>query len=208
MFDIKKALQVYLVTDDQSLHGKNFDQVVENAITGGVSMVQLREKTSTSRAFYERAKKIREITQYYQIPFLINDRLDIALAVEADGVHVGQKDLPVCVARRILGSKKIIGATAATVELARQAERDGADYLGSGAVFATPTKSDANPLEIEQLKAIVSAVSIPVVAIGGITIENVSQLTGTGIAGVAISSGIMGCQDEKKAAEQFSKIRE
>lgn len=206
MIDIKKALGVYLITDEGKLQGRDFYAVVEKALQGGVTMVQLREKKGTSREFYEKAKRLRILTMQYQVPLIINDRVDIALAVSADGVHIGQKDIPAQEVRKITGNSMIIGVTANTIELARQAEADGADYLGTGAVFSTSTKQDAKPLTIERLKEITTSVHIPIVAIGGITIENAKALEGSGVAGMAVSSGIMGEKNPDEAAEKLKKI--
>ncbi len=205
VFD-SKMLKVYLVTDNGQLKGRDFFDVVEESLKGGVTLVQLREKNITSREFYEKALKLREITKKYNVPLIINDRVDIAMAVNADGVHVGQKDIPVSEVKRISGGKLIVGATANTVELAKEAEKQGADYIGSGAMFSTPTKDDAKPMTKDMLKNIVNSVNIPVCAIGGINIDNVIELKNTGIAGVAVSSGIMGVENVFDISNKFFKI--
>ena len=205
VFD-SKMLKVYLVTDNGQLKGRDFFDVVEESLKGGVTLVQLREKNITSREFYEKALKLREITKKYNVPLIINDRVDIAMAVNADGVHVGQKDIPVSEVKRISGGKLIVGATANTVELAKEAEKQGADYIGSGAMFSTPTKDDAKPMTKDMLKNIVNSVNIPVCAIGGINIDNVIELKNTGIAGVAVSSGIMGVENVFDISNKFIEI--
>ena len=191
---------LYLVTDRSHLNGRDFLTILEQALDGGVTMIQLREKTASSREFYELALQVRELTKRRNVPLWIDDRLDIALAVQADGVHLGQKDLPAAVARRLLPPEMLIGVTAATVALAQQAERDGADLIGSGAVFPTSTKNDTRPLPLETLSAIKEAVRIPVVAIGGIGLENVHLPISTGVDGVAVVSAIMNAQDPRAAA--------
>lgn len=206
VFD-SKMLKVYLVTDNGQLKGRDFFDVVEESLKGGVTLVQLREKNITSREFYEKALKLREITKKYNVPLIINDRVDIAMAVNADGVHVGQKDIPVSEVKRISGGKLIVGATANTVELAKEAEKQGADYIGSGAMFSTPTKDDAKPMTKDMLKNIVNSVNIPVCAIGGINIDNVIELKNTGIAGVAVSSGIMGVENVFDISNTFLKLK-
>lgn len=206
VFD-SKMLKVYLVTDNGQLKGRDFFDVVEESLKGGVTLVQLREKNITSREFYEKALKLREITKKYNVPLIINDRVDIAMAVDADGVHVGQKDIPVSEVKRISGGKLIVGATANTVELAKEAEKQGADYIGSGAMFSTPTKDDAKPMTKDMLKNIVNSVNIPVCAIGGINIDNVIELKNTGIAGVAVSSGIMGVENVFDISNTFLKLK-
>ncbi len=205
VFD-SKMLKVYLVTDNGQLKGRDFFDVVEESLKGGVTLVQLREKNITSREFYEKALKLREITKKYNVPLIINDRVDIAMAINADGVHVGQKDIPVSEVKRISGGKLIVGATANTVELAKEAEKQGADYIGSGAMFSTPTKDDAKPMTKDMLKNIVNSVNIPVCAIGGINIDNVIELKNTGIAGVAVSSGIMGVENVFDISNKFFEI--
>lgn len=205
MFD-KKMLSLYLVTDDNQLKGRNFFDIIETAVKGGVTMVQLREKNSNSREFYEKALKCKEIIKRYKIPLIINDRVDIALAVNADGIHVGQKDIPVEVVKKIVGDTMIVGATANTVELAKEAQKQGADYVGAGAVFPTSTKLDAKFLSLEELKKISEGISIPVVAIGGISYDNAETLKDTKIAGIAVSSAIMGKENVQEASEKLKKL--
>lgn len=198
--------RLYLVTDRDLVGGKDFLDSIEQAILGGVTFLQLREKSLSSREFYLVAAKVKEIATRYRIPFVINDRLDIAIAVDADGLHVGQSDLPVAVARKILGPKKIIGVSAATISEAIEAEKGGADYLGVGAIYPTGTKTDARSVGLTQLREIRQSVSIPVVAIGGIKEENTANVMKTGIEGVSIVSAILAQDDPKQAAENLLRI--
>ena len=192
---------LYLCTDRRLMTTDTLEEAVELAIQGGVTVVQLREKDCTSREFYEEAEKVKAITDAYEIPLLINDRLDIALAVGADGVHLGQTDIPVWAARDILGADKIVGATANTLEKAEEAWKSGADYLGVGDVFGTSTKADTIHVTLEELAAIKKQVEIPVVAIGGINAENISWLKATGVDGAAVISAILAKRDITAAAE-------
>ena len=192
---------LYLCTDRRLMTTDTLEEAVELAIQGGVTVVQLREKDCTSREFYEEAEKVKAITDAYEIPLLINDRLDIALAVGADGVHLGQTDIPVWAARDILGADKIVGATANTLEKAEEAWKSGADYLGVGDVFGTSTKADTIHVTLEELAAIKKQVEIPVVAIGGINAENISSLKATGVDGAAVISAILAKWDITAAAE-------
>ena len=197
--------KIYLVTDEKSCNGKNFYKCIEEAIEGGVKIVQLREKNLLSKDFYEKALKVKEICKSYKVLFIVNDRLDIVQAVEADGVHLGQSDIPIEVARKILKNKFLIGATARNVDEAIRAELLGADYIGSGAIFGTNTKDNAKKLEIEDLKKIVASVKIPVFAIGGININNVSMLKNIGLQGICSVSGILSENNCKKAVETMLK---
>lgn len=192
-----------LVTDRETVQGRDLGRCVAAAIQGGVTMVQVREKTASSLAFYATAKRLKAIAVRHRIPLIINDRLDIALATEADGLHLGQTDLPLLVARKILGAKKLIGVSVSTVREARRAEKQGADYLGVGAMFPTPSKQDAQPVSVAVLKAIKAAVGIPVVAIGGIGPDNVVSVMTTGIDGVAIISAILKADDCRQAAAKL-----
>ena len=194
---------LYLVTDRDVLRGRDLIKCIEESILGGVTLVQLREKNVTSREFYEIAIKAKEVTSRYNIPLIINDRLDIALAIDADGLHIGQKDLPASVARKILGKDKILGVSAATLQESLEAEKDGADYLGVGAVFSTSTKKDTRDVSYETLSSITSSVNIPVVAIGGINEKNVTKLKESNIDGIAVISCILGKEDVKGAAEKM-----
>ena len=200
-----KECKIYLVTDEKSCKGKEFYSCIEEAIESGVKIVQLREKNLSSKDFYEKALKVKEICKSYEVLFIINDRLDIAQAVEADGVHLGQSDMPIEKAREILKDKFLIGATARNIEEAKKAELLGADYIGSGAIFGTSTKDNAKKLEMEDLKKIVNSVKIPVFAIGGININNVSMLKNIGLQGVCSVSGILSEKDCKKAVDMMLK---
>lgn len=202
----KETMVLYGVTDRGNLHSKTLAQLVEESLKGGVTLVQLREKHMSFQEFLQEAKEIKEICHRYNVPLLINDNVEICIESGADGVHVGQKDMEAGLVREKLGKDKIIGVSARTVEQALAAQNAGADYLGVGAVFSTSTKEDAKPLDHKVLKAITDAVDIPVVAIGGINAENVSQLKGTGIDGVAVVSAIYGNEDTKKAAEQLKSL--
>ena len=192
---MKLDMRAYAVTDRAWTGEKTLEEQLREALEAGVTLVQLREKDLEEGAFLEEAKQIKELTDAYGVPLIINDRVDIALACGAAGVHVGQEDLDAGTVRELLGPDRILGVTAKTVEQAERAEQAGADYLGSGAVFGSSTKKNAKPMTIEQLRQITSAVSIPVVAIGGIHAENIDQLAGTGIAGAAVVSGIFGARD-------------
>lgn len=204
--------RLYLVTDRNCLQQQTLEQAVEQAILGGVTLVQLREKAIASKEFYERALRIKAICHRYNVPLLINDRVDIALAVEADGVHIGQSDLPCGVVRQILGKDKIIGVSARTAQQAIQAQADGADYLGVGAMFATSTKQDAQTVTIASLTQIRQAVTLPIVAIGGINhttlpaLQQALQAADTSIDGVAVVSAILGQKDVKLASEKLKEM--
>lgn len=201
----KKDLLLYAVTDRHWLKGRSLRQVVEESLDGGVTMVQLREKQLEEGAFLEEAKELQLLCRQRHIPFLVNDNVDIALAMDADGVHVGQSDMEALDVRKKLGPDKIIGVSAQTVEQALLAQAHGADYLGVGAVFPTGSKDDAVEVPFETLKAICQAVSIPVVAIGGISKANVERLSGSGICGVAVISAIYGAPDIEKAARELKE---
>ena len=201
----RENMILYAVTDRSWLKGKTLSSVVEEAILGGATFIQLREKNLNFGDFLNEAIEIRKICNKYKIPFVIDDNVEIALKSGADGVHLGQNDMNIQQARNILGQNKIIGATARTVEQAVKAEQEGADYIGSGAVFATSTKSDTVPLSYENLCKICSSVSIPVVAIGGINIGNVKNLKNSGISGVAVVSGIFKSDDVRKSAFNLKK---
>lgn len=203
----KKDLLLYAVTDRRWLaDGETLYQVVEQAIDGGVTFVQLREKGLAKDLFLEEAREIKKLCNARKIPFVINDSVDIALAMDADGVHVGQSDMEAGDVREKLGPDKIIGVSAQTVEQAKLAEAHGADYLGVGAVFATGSKDDAVEVGPQTLRDICQAVSIPVIAIGGISKENVSQLTGSGICGIAVISAIFAQKDVKAASKELNDL--
>lgn len=200
---------LYLCTDRELMSTDTLEKAVEEAILGGVTMVQLREKDCSSKEFYETALRIKKITDAYEVPLLINDRVDIALAVDADGVHIGQSDLPVKIARKILGKDKIIGVSARNVAQALEAEQNGADYLGVGAMYATGTKKDAKVTSREELLKIRQAVKIPIVVIGGINQKTLSNFKGIGINGLAVVSAVIAAEDIKAAAaEMVRKFKE
>ena len=195
-----KDLLLYAVTDRYWLGERTLHDVVKESLDGGVTFVQLREKHLDQAHFLEEAKDLKMLCKAYNVPFVINDNVDIALEMDADGVHVGQSDMEAGDVRAKLGPDKIIGVSAQTVEQAVLAEKRGADYLGVGAVFPTSSKDDATEVSYETLKAICQAVSIPVIAIGGITQDNVAELSGSGICGIAVISAIYGQKNIKDAA--------
>ena len=204
----KKDLLVYAVTDRHWLNGRTLYEVVKESLDGGVTFLQLREKDLDDENFLKEAIELKELCKEYKVPFVINDNVDIAIKMDADGVHVGQSDMEAGDVRAKLGPDKIIGVSAQTVEQAVLAEQRGADYLGVGAVFPTGSKDDAVDVSHETLKAICEAVSIPVVAIGGITLENTPQLKDSGICGVAVISAIYAQDDIRKASEDLQKVVE
>lgn len=197
---------VYLVTDRRDKTDEEFLNIIEEAIKGGTTIVQLREKTASTKEFYDLALRVKEITSRYGVPLLINDRIDIALAVDSEGVHIGQDDMPADIAREIIGEDKILGISASTVEEAKKAEKDSADYIGSGAVFPTATKDDADSVSKDELKEIVDSIDIPIVAIGGITVENASTLKDSGIDGFSVVSAIMSADDPRDASIKLKEI--
>lgn len=199
----KENLLLYAITDRSWLNGRTLYEQVEQALQGGVTCLQLREKNLPRHEFLQEAKEIKKLCIPRHVPLIINDDVEVALEADADGVHVGQKDMDVPTVRKKLGKGKIIGVTAKTVEQALLAEMQGADYLGTGAVFGTNTKKDAIPISFEQLNQVCEAVRIPTVAIGGITIENISELSGSKISGVAVVSGIFAQEDITCAAEKL-----
>ena len=203
---VKKALLLYGVTDRSWVGKETLEEQIEDSLKGGITCIQLREKTLSETEFLEEAKKIKKLTEKYQVPLIINDNVEIALASDADGVHVGQKDAKAQDVRKKLGEDKIIGVSARTVEQAKEAEAMGADYLGVGAVFGTTTKGDANKISLDVLKEICESVSIPVVAIGGVCEENILQLKECGVAGVAVVSGIYGKADIKESSRKLSEL--
>ena len=186
----KSMLRLYAVTDRTWLNGRTLETVVEEALQAGVTMVQLREKSLSKEELLQEALRLKEVCHRYHGPLLIDDDVEICALADADGVHVGQSDMAIQKARQILGPSKIIGATAHNTEEAIQAERDGADYLGSGAAFGSSTKKDARPIDRSEYRRITSSVHIPVCAIGGITEDNIHLLEGSGLSGVAVISGI------------------
>ena len=204
----KKDLLLYAVTDRHWLNGRTLYSQVEEALKGGATFIQLREKELDEEHFLEEAKEIKELCRRYQVPFVINDNVEIALAVDADGVHVGQSDMEAGDVRAKLGPDKIIGVSAQTVEQAVMAEQNGADYLGVGAVFPTGSKADALEVSHDTLKAICKAVKIPVIAIGGISQENILELSGSGICGIAVISAIFAKDDIEEAARELRGLTE
>lgn len=199
----REVLRLYLVTNRYQDSVERFLEKVETACRSGVTIVQLREKNLTTNQYYQLAKQVKEITDAYQVPLIIDDRLDVCLAVDAAGLHIGDDELPVSVARQVLGPEKILGVTAKTVERALEAEEGGADYLGTGAIFPTTTKENAPITLISTLKTICQRVAIPVVAIGGLTSENIDQLAATGIAGVAVVRDLMQAEDIEGKTQAF-----
>lgn len=205
MNKIKVDYSLYLVTDRKALGGRDLAQSVEQAIQGGVTLVQLREKSVSTREFLELASRVKEITTRYHIPLIINDRLDIALAIDADGLHIGQDDLPLNKARELF-SHKLIGVSASTLEEALLAQQQGADYVGVGAVFSTPTKTDAAEVSLDQLELIKKSITLPVVAIGGINETNLYQVMAKGIDGVAVVSAILAKENILETAKHFQAL--
>ena len=199
----REALRLYLVTNRYQDSLESFLEKIEMACRSGVTIVQLREKNLTTNQYYQLAKQVKEITDAYQVPLIIDDRLDVCLAVDAAGLHIGDDELPVSVARQVLGPEKILGVTAKTVKRALGAEEGGADYLGTGAIFPTTTKENASITLISTLKTICQRVAIPVVAIGGLTSENIDQLAATGIAGVAVVRDLMQAEDIEAKTKAF-----
>lgn len=199
----REVLRLYLVTNRYQDSVESFLEKIETACRSGVTIVQLREKNLTTNQYYQLAKQVKEITDAYQVPLIIDDRLDVCLAVDAAGLHIGDDELPVSVARQVLGPEKILGVTAKTVKRALEAEEGGADYLGTGAIFPTTTKENAPITLISTLKTICQRVAIPVVAIGGLTSENIDQLIGTGIAGVAVVRDLMQAEDVEAKTQAF-----
>ena len=199
----REALRLYLVTNRYQDSLESFLEKIETACRSGVTIVQLREKNLTTNQYYQLAKQVKEITDAYQVPLIIDDRLDVCLAVDAAGLHIGDDELPVSVARKVLGPEKILGVTAKTVKRALEAEEGGANYLGTGAIFPTTTKENAPITLISTLKTICQRVDIPVVAIGGLTSENIEQLIDTGIAGVAVVRDLMQAEDIEAKTQAF-----
>lgn len=190
-----ESLKLYLVTDTKMLEGRDYYKCIEDALRGGVTMLQLREKECDGADFLEKAYRLRAMTKRYGVDFIINDRVDIAQIVDADGVHVGQSDIPASEVRKLVGNGKIVGVSARTYEEAKKAKEDGADYIGVGALFGTTTKLDARNVGVEMLKSIKGRVDIPIVGIGGINLQNVSQIKSLGIDGYAVISSILKAED-------------
>ena len=204
----KKHMLLYAVTDRAWTGKQTLYQQVEAALRGGVTCVQLREKDLDEALFLQEARELRGLCRQYKVPFIVNDNVDIAIACKADGVHVGQEDLAAGEVRRRIGDEMILGVSVHTVEEARQAVRDGADYLGLGAVFPTSTKTDADPMSRESLRAICDAVDVPVVAIGGINRDNLLRLAGSGVDGVALVSAIFSAEDVEGACRDLRALSE
>lgn len=204
----KDNMRLYAVTDRAWTGETTLQEQVEQALKGGVTCLQLREKDLDASAFLEEADAIRELCHQYCVPFIVNDSLDIALASQADGIHVGQDDLPAAEIRKRAGKDLIVGVSVHNVQEALQAVRDGADYLGVGAMFSTSTKADAQVLPLDTLRDICDAVDVPVVAIGGIHTGNISNLAGTGVDGVALVSAIFGAADIEKACRELRNLSE
>ena len=204
----KKDLLLYAVTDRMWIGNRTLYEQIQEALKGGVTFIQLREKELDDEAFLKEAFEIKELCKKYDVPFVINDNVDIAVKVNADGIHIGQKDMEADLVRSVVGEDKILGVSAQTVEQAVLAEKMGADYLGVGAVFSTASKADADDVSHETLKAICESVSIPVVAIGGIGASNVLQLSGSGIDGVAVISAIFAADNIQKATAELKELTE
>ena len=197
---------LYLCTDRRLMTSPTIEASVESALRGGTTVIQLREKDCSSREFYELGLRVKKITERYNAPLIINDRVDIALAVGAAGVHVGQGDLPCKVVREIVGPDMIVGVSAATLDEAVQAEEDGADYLGVGAMYATATKTDTRPVSMEELLKIRAAVKIPIVVIGGINKQTLGNFKGTGVDGLAVVSAIVAQPDPEAATRELLRM--
>ena len=194
---------LYVCTDRGLMSSKTIEESVEKAIKGGAGVIQLREKDASGHSFYSIAESVHAITRQYGVPLIINDRVDIALAIGAEGVHVGQEDIPAKAVRSIIGPQMLLGVSASTVEEAVEAERDGADYLGVGAMNPTATKRDADSVTVEELRAIRAAVSVPIVIIGGININTIDHYRGLGVDGLAVVSAVVSAADPEKAAREL-----
>ncbi len=201
----KKSIDytLYLCTDRTLMRSPTIEDAVTEAILGGTGVIQLREKDIDAKDFYEMALRLKQITAKYNVPLIINDRVDVALACDADGVHVGQRDIPAVMVREMIGEGKLLGVSVSTVEQAVQAVRDGADYLGVGAMYATNTKDDAEIVTIDELKRIRGAVDVPIVVIGGINEKTLENFKGYGIDGLAVVSAVMAADDVQAAARQL-----
>lgn len=197
---------LYLVTDRQLMSCDSLTEAVEQAILGGCTMIQLREKELSSLEFYNQAVAVKQVTDKYHIPLIINDRIDIAMAVQATGVHIGQHDLPAAAVRKVIGENMLLGVSASSIAEAIQAQQDGADYLGVGAMFPTGTKNDADSVSMEELQKIRAAVSLPIVVIGGINKGNAGRFKPMGIDGLAVVSAIIAQSDIKAAAAELKDL--
>lgn len=199
----RDMLKLYLVTDRQWLNGRKLTDDLEKAILGGVTIIQLREKNLSDEEFIKVANEVKKLCQKYNIPLIINDNLTVALAVNSDGIHIGQDDIPASIVRKKIGPDKILGVSAHNLKEALQARHDGADYIGVGAIFPTETKNDATIVTLDKLQKICDRIDIPVVAIGGINIDNISKLKNINIAGVAVVSEIMKAEDIMATSNQL-----
>ena len=197
---------LYLVTDRQLMSCDSLTEAVEQAILGGCTMIQLREKELSSLEFYNQAVAVKQVTDKYHIPLIINDRIDIAMAVQATGVHIGQHDLPAAAVRKVIGENMLLGVSASSIAETIQAQQDGADYLGVGAMFPTGTKTDADSVSMEELQKIRAAVSLPIVVIGGINKGNAWRFKPMGIDGLAVVSAIIAQSDIKAAAAELKDL--
>lgn len=204
--EVKDAMCLYAVTDSMWLNRRTLPEVVKEALEGGATFLQIREKELPYEEFLALAKEVKKITDAYHVPYVVNDEVEIAKAIDADGVHIGQSDKALTEARRILGPDKIIGVSTQTVEQAVEAEKNGADYLGVGSIFTTSTKLDADAVSMDTLRVICDAVSIPVVAIGGINRDNILDLKGTKVDGVAVVSAIFAAENIKGATAELRKV--
>jgi thiamine-phosphate pyrophosphorylase len=200
---------LYVITDHRAAAGRPLLDLVRAALRGGATVVQLRMKHGSTREMLALGQELREVTRLAGVPLIVNDRLDVALALEAEGVHLGQEDLPARLARPLIGPNRLLGVSVETVEQAEQAWRDGADYLGVGDLFGTPSKPDAGPpIGLEALRAIARAVPLPIVGIGGVTLENAGAVIDAGAAGVAVISAVIGAADPEQAARDLRAIVE
>lgn len=204
--EIRKSMCLYAVSDSMWLNGRTLPEVIREALEGGATFMQIREKELPYDSFLALAKEVKKVTDEYHVPYVVNDEVEIAKEINADGVHIGQSDKALVEARKILGPDKIIGVSAQTVEQAIEAEKNGADYLGVGSIFTTSTKLDADDVSLETLGSICDAVSIPVVAIGGIKADNILKLKGTHVDGVAIVSGIFATENIKEDTAKLLEI--
>lgn len=199
----KNRCILYAITDRTWLNGRTLEDVVKQSLMGGVDIIQLREKNLDFNSFLDSAIKIKKLTEKYGVPLIINDNVEVCIKSNANGVHIGQGDMPLSKARNILGNDKIIGVTAKTIEQAQKAQLNGADYIGVGAMFGSTTKKDAIPLSFNQLADIRKSVTIPIVAIGGINADNINQFANTNVDGIAVVSAIYGQNDIKSATENL-----
>lgn len=204
--EIKDSMCLYAVTDSMWLNGRTLPEVVEEALEGGATFLQIREKEMPQEELIALAKEVKKVTDRYHVPYVVNDEVEIAKIIDADGVHIGQSDKALVEAREMLGNDKIIGVSAQTVAQAVEAEKNGADYLGVGSIFTTSTKLDADDVSLETLRAICDAVTIPVVAIGGINKDSILDLKGTNVDGVAVVSAIFAAKDIKRDTSELLKI--